>query len=553
MMYYLEHAYHAIEQQIAAIGPVTCDTLSVVGEKIETAERQMDSLMERMGFTQGDAADYVKYYFLIVKNYFVLVDARKEYDRCMEERARGVAVCMMASKDTIAAGERVEVKYRVQNLLDTDTTYSYAITYPILYAALSEKGAALSGSLTLGAGEQAELVFEFTAREGGVLRVGSKLWKAEQELLSDRVMDIQITGAGCYLGTTHSHSTESDGKGTLAQCFYRMIQDGMSLTYAADHNAFVSDKSGLNRALEAIAACGYRFTAVKGTEITVYDNNGHLLSYGNNEDFKEPPRVRTQESIDHWNQLIDTINKAGGYAYLAHPMHEWFNYPGFASDAVSPDKAKEVQFYDDVLELYTEMTGMEIINHHYVGTGANNDRVIAYWDRMNCKGYKKYFGSGGSDGHELKDLSSVYNGFLMDDLTAESLLDAHRNGRLFVTTGPEMRFALGGKTFGQTLFTKETKAKLSVEAYTKTGHLTQVILRDYEIDPSDPEGAYKRGIQTVLYQHQEDDGSAHHLLYEQEIEVRSGHFYRVEVRTSEEERVAFSNPIWVLDAPRQGW
>ena len=50
MIYYLEHAYHGVENQIAAIGPVEHDNLSEVGERIARAEAALSSLLEKMHF-----------------------------------------------------------------------------------------------------------------------------------------------------------------------------------------------------------------------------------------------------------------------------------------------------------------------------------------------------------------------------------------------------------------------------------------------------------------------------------------------------------------------
>ncbi|MBQ7338974.1 MAG: CehA/McbA family metallohydrolase [Clostridia bacterium] len=545
MIYYLEHAYHGVEAQIAAIGAVGHDNLGEVGERIARAEAALSSLMEKMHLTDADAQDYAKYYFLLVRNLFLLEDARTAYDACLAEAERGVAVSLTADKSEIAAGEAVTVTYMVRNAGADAAVYSYRMVYPKLHATAVEGSAPFTGEISLGAGESTTLTFALKAREGGLLRVEVAL-KAADAVVSSRTLDVQITGAGCYHGTTHSHSTESDGKGTLAQNFRQMIKDGMLLTYTADHNAMMKDKSGFERALESIRMCGYRFAAIKGCKITVYGNNGHLLSYGNDLTFTEPPRNRKPETIDNWNRIIREIREVGGYSYMAHPFHVWFNFTGFATDCDNVEKRMEVTLKEDILDLYTDMDGMEIINSRYVNAEMNNDYTIAYWDRMNCKGYKKYFGSGGSDGHGLSQLSTVYNGFLLDELSEKALEDAYRHGRQFVTTGPELRYTLGGKTFGETLTTDKETAELSVEAYVKNGCLREVVLYDYAINPADPDRAYREGVQTVLYTQSEGE-SRDHVAVAQTVAIKPDHFYRVAVRTNEAEKVAFSNPVWVMN------
>lgn len=536
-----------LEYQIASIDMVTSDNYLQLGPKLELAEQELAVTMEELGIVEdeidADASDHVA-------NYFALVDAREEYDNCVSEAKKGVSTLLKASSYTVASGDTVAVEYRISNIGDYEAEYRYALTYSVMYGTLSETSDSLEGSLIVDAGESKTFHFEFLAREGGVLNIDAKLYSSRYLRLSNKSAMIQITGAGVYLGDMHTHSVESDGKGTLAQNYHQMVKKGMSVIYSTDHNAKVSNKSNLHTATQAMNASGYRFLALKGSEITVYANNGHMLSYDHNIDFTEPPRIRTQEAIDNWNSIIDTINKSGGYAYLAHPMMYWYNYPGFASDAVSSDKANEVEFYDDILDLYTEMTGMEIINVSYTSTNANNDRTIAYWYRMNCKGHKKYFGAANSDAHTPSGVASAYNGFLMDDLTTESFLDAHRNGRFFATTGPEMRFTLDDKTFGQTLLTADDKAQLKAEVYTDTGNLTEVVLLDYTINAEDPDGAYENGVKTMLYQYEDGGEKINHLTIDQEIEVQNGHFYSIEVYTSNRDKVAFANPIWVYEDAR---
>lgn len=544
MIYYLEHAYHAIEQQIAAIGEISHDNFTEVGERIARAEETIDALLKRMQMESGDAAEYAKYYFLLVRNIFVLQDARQRYNTLQIEAERGMEVSLLASKREIRAGESVRVTLELHNTGTKAVEYVYRMSYPKLHAVLSEDSAAAKAVVALAPGERVTRVFTLVAREGGLLRVEVALSTVQGVTLPVRTLDVQIIGAGCYHGTTHSHSTESDGKGTLAQNFHRMIRDGMTVTYTADHNALMQDKAGFARAMESMRQCGYRFTAIKGCEITVYGNNGHLLSYGNDLTFGEPPRNRKPETIDNWNRIIREINATGGYCYMAHPFHVWFNFTGFASDCEAVEKRFEVTLNEDILDLYTDMNGMEIVNSRYVNREMNNDYAIAYWDRMNCKGYKKYFGSGGSDGHALSQLSSVYNGFLLDDLTPEALEDAYRNGRQFVTTGAELRFTLGGKTFGETLAVSGETATLVVEAYINGGYVSEVVLYDYAMDPADPDRAFREGVQTVLYAHAEGD-ERDYVVDTRDIPVQRGHFYRVAVRTNDKEKVAFSNPVWV--------
>ena len=86
-----------VTQQIAAIGRVQHDNLAEVGERIARAEAALDALLQKMQLSGEEAADYVKYYFLLVPNIFVLEDARQAYDALQAEVQHGIAVSLTAS------------------------------------------------------------------------------------------------------------------------------------------------------------------------------------------------------------------------------------------------------------------------------------------------------------------------------------------------------------------------------------------------------------------------------------------------------------------------
>ena len=134
MIYYLEHAYHGAIQQIAAIGKVEHTDLSGALVRIERAENAVAALMEKLHLADADAQDYVKYYFLLIPNIFLLEDARLAYKACLDEVQRGIAVSLTASEQQIAAGDTVRITYTVRNKSDAAACYSYRMTYPKLAA-----------------------------------------------------------------------------------------------------------------------------------------------------------------------------------------------------------------------------------------------------------------------------------------------------------------------------------------------------------------------------------------------------------------------------------
>ena len=158
------------------------------------------------------------------------------------------------------------------------------------------------------------------------------------------------------------------------------------------------------------------FLTVKGSEITVYDANGHLLKYNCNIDFSTLPTGITDADKALWQEIMTKIVEDGGYAYLAHPFHLWYNFPGLTSGEMAALgkngystwanggwlTARDKDFYRpaDGIKYYHGYTGVEIMNWMKGEEKYHSEAVLEYWDRMNILGEKKYYGIGNSDAHE---------------------------------------------------------------------------------------------------------------------------------------------------------
>ena len=208
----------------------------------------------------------------------------------------------------------------------------------------------------------------------------------------------------------------------------------MSWIYATDHNADIAqsfDRVQFDAAKSLMRNAG--FLAMYGTEITTH--MGHMVAYdvdtyyipdSTDETHSDIPRNITAGA---WQTVIDRIAADGALSYLAHPFATT-PYPGLGMDPTNTD-------------VYSGYTGIEIINQgesveRYDGnTVSSTLKVYAteYWDRMNIKGEKKYFGISSTDAHATTDVGGFFNGLLLEGLREDNINTA-------LATGSFLRFRL---------------------------------------------------------------------------------------------------------------
>ncbi len=453
-----------------------------------------------------------------------------------EEPDESIEVSLTATPSLAAVGEEISAEYTVKNLCETPVkAFPYSFSYnPLLLKPLT----LVSGDFELPPMGEKSVKAVFEVLEGGAAVITADGAPGVQSV-STR---LSCTGRGFYFGDCHSHSTESDGKASPYENLKQYYALGMSFNVSADHNVEPCDTAVWDQAMQRLG-CEIpnknRFLQIKATENSAGFN--HAVQY-----FSEN-RYDTPHTHEGWEEVIARQKADGGLTYIAHPFLK-----------------TNIQFWPIlegphvILPQYKEADGFEIINSQTLDcTSETIAKSLEWWDRYNISGYRRYFGIGNSDGHRTYELGGSYNGLLLDELTEENIKMALRNGTLFFTTGPQLRFSLGGADMGSTVKTPcDGKLRLDITAYTpnKTP-LEKIVVYSYSIG-GDVDTLYQKGRKNalVLYERKYGEGDESFFEFSGEFGVEAGNFVRVEVYAERDTKMvmgnyqmAMSNPIWIVD------
>ncbi len=445
---------------------------------------------------------------------------------------------LQVSDQNTRIGETRRISYTVTNRLRDEPLTGWSVRLEYSPLQFEAEGPSVQPLPALAPGESATVTFTLKATEGGTGNLLLRLVTDDGAYARVETIRYSTDGYGDYWGDIHNHSTESDGSGTLTENFTAAYDRGASFNITADHDADFSHRLDLDAAmaeLEKLYGGLNGFLTIKGSEIT---SGAHMLAY--NAD-KVYPHAQTAEE---YQAIIDDANKSGALTFLAHPFYSPFLYPGL----------QEAPARIDVL---TGFTGLEIANGgpgfgtRTATTPTITTMALEFWDRMNIKGEKKYFGSGGSDAHRSSGITRTTTHVLIDSLTEEAVLSAMGAGRFYVSDGPTMRFTVNGATFGEDagVAADDTTVTLRVMGASteELGGIDGIRLYKYSINAQDNEAAYRAGECISLYQADGEPG--YFVDITRKIQVSPGDFLRVEVYTDGYyQGTAFSNPIWIVKA-----
>lgn len=343
---------------------------------------------------------------------------------------------------------------------------------------------------------------------------------------------LSISGEGHYAGDDHTHSTNSDGKGTIRQNVDSAYEDKMlSWLYSTDHNA-VTQKAETEAETKRHNG---KFISITGTEISS-PGKGHALAYGVGD---AVPEYRVGKEVNGkvltWQDIVDSVNEDGGLFYVAHP-----NYPGIV--------------FSDPYGI-REYTGIEVWNGFYHAMDADknvNTFAFDYWDDVNRRGDKKYFGIANSDGHSYGKMGDPYIKTEMNSLTYENIQEILGNGSYYGSNGPELRYDIEGVGMGETLNIKQNgKVDFNITAFDPNYDLVNVKLIKNTIT-GDTDGKSE-----VIFNEDLKDQGLKEFKTTLSLDVKPNEFYRIEVVSEkgttgdggkgmgQGQGFAYSNPIWI--------
>jgi hypothetical protein len=389
----------------------------------------------------------------------------------------------------------------------------------------------------LDVGEEKSFPVKALAVYGGREIVRVELASTDLTIAKDFALD--ISGLGWYGGDNHSHSNNSDGVNTVeesAESAYKKWN--LSWLVHSDHNTNVQAAEA-----EAVTAkMKGKFISISATEITTGypykpttpsgDPRGHGLVYG----YKDIPTlvITEKDGSFNWQDSIDQVVNAGALFYIAHPFSKAYSF-------------------EDVYS-WRNYTGVEVWNGVAQASHDINKKAFEFWDKINIRGEKKYYGIAGTDGHSIRKIGDLHTKGMLDMLTVDNIFHLLKTGQFYGTNGPDLRFSINGVGMGNTLTIKQAgNITIKLEAFSKDGNLINIKVLGYPItgnidDYNLGEVVFEKdlaGMNTDFFSTSVSINISQNMFFR--LEVKSENCTPGPVRPGPETGTgfAYSNPVWV--------
>lgn len=439
-----------------------------------------------------------------------------------------IAVVCQISDKTIRVNAKTDVTYSITAESGLSCGDIFDLTVQVVNGSQT---AAESRTLTLWAPSFIGLLEDKTLEFGEIAANGSEqktikalaleggseniylLDEQDEEVASS---EIRVSGRGYYGGDCHTHSVYSDGSGTVTENALSSMDKGLDYVVATDHSKLIqkTEVNYFNKNNENAS----NFVCVLGDEISM---SAHGIAY----DISKDP---TSISVNNWETASQEVLKQGGFVYYAHPFFQGFLYTDY-----------------DLYDITTNFHGVEVVNGNWYEE-APNLQAKDYWDKINTRGEKHYYGLSNTDGHIASIIGSWYNKGVLNALTQENVINMLYSGKFYGTNGTDIRFEMGGKGMGETLHIDEkTDVNLHIEASNRFCNLTHIAVYGFKINGT------TEVEKTVVF---ESDLTGRFFSKNIQLQIVPGYFYRMEVLSERSAATnvtgfAFSNPIWVESAP----
>ena len=217
----------------------------------------------------------------------------------------------------------------------------------------------------------------------------------------------------CFYGEVHAHSTESDGRGTVAEA-YTYARDVGHVDYFAttDHNLGRYDQTRVKLVGETAETFNEdgKYAALHGYEMTYDITTGH---YGHINILQPTAFFPTSYTLD---RFYDGMAKAGekGIGQFNHPGDKWGNFNDFVYDPRMDDifKLMEIRITEYGISCIEEEYDRALRMGWHISPVSNEDAHNKYWTTNR----------------------EETGGVLAESLTREKIIDGMRKNRTFSTT-----------------------------------------------------------------------------------------------------------------------
>lgn len=236
------------------------------------------------------------------------------------------------------------------------------------------------------------------------------------------VLDVYNKKTGWVKGDFHSHSTHSDGSLSIEELVKNAIDRGLDFMFLTDHNKI----SGWETAKEE------KFPLLPGIEFTTFW--GHFTAFGITE-YIEWDKINPENSI---RKVSDLVHSQGGLFCVAHPF------------TIGDPVCTGCRCIIDVDWKYVD--ALEVWAGTFSQRRHENTETLKLWKNLLNERYR-IVGIGSTDIHSLKDIHpDVPMTFvLVEELNLRNILDSIKEGRVYVSRGPEVSFNIDDASIGDTL------------------------------------------------------------------------------------------------------
>ena len=192
-----------------------------------------------------------------------------------------------------------------------------------------------------------------------------------------------------YVGSTHMHSTFSDGTGEVPDIAKFADEVGLDFIMLTDHNTL--------RALQEGYEKWYGNTLLLvGCEINDKENRNHYLAFGINEAFS----TRTPAK-----EYVAKVKELGGIGFLAHPHEKRTHkeHPAYPWVEWDTEEFTGIEIWNHMsewVENLTEENKYRSFLHPLRTISAPPFETLKVWDELSQK--RKVVGIGGIDAHAHK-------------------------------------------------------------------------------------------------------------------------------------------------------
>lgn len=332
------------------------------------------------------------------------------------------------------------------------------------------------------------------------LKHAAKILKDIMLYKSDLAKRLEATkklfGEKVYAVDIHSHSTHSDGRGSVDENLRLAQNAGLDFLFITDHN---STRQKLALKKHKNASWGQE----PGAGL-------HHIGLLNNIRLFKPV-------LDNIVSDFKRAEKLAPFVWIPHPAgwypNQWYN-------------KEQVDSLHDLGDNFA----MEIIN------GANklvraydafDARAVELWDELLCAG-RHITALGGSDAHTPEELGSVWTGVFSKKPDTASLINSLRKGNCFASEAGILSFSANGKMMGSSIGTgKKEKLKLDLKAADSAGIASVKIVSCGK-----------------TIRHIEAKGEKLVEASFMTVPGRKNTYYRLEIVANDDRR-AFSSPVYV--------